>query len=627
MFNEDGVKKRKLTGARSHITKDGMRGWTWDPKRDGYYITKNDFPEQFMDKFVPFLKGLRNEHCELDMWANSKNRLFIRWVGEKTKDKHWWHKLNITGSPANHEMASFAQESLKEFVEEIEKFIGKSDLADVIQVKPNWRFWEGDCKDKSCNIGGKVGSINFLSELEPEQVKNFYDNMDTYAMLESRKVNEARKQIMWAINFRNMHTGVHGLYYGKDKRRVEKFAREIEDIYTATDMTDEDIYLAWESLYADYPDISTMEEFNYRDIVNLPGGYEGIEDGDTIYCFVNKVAYDIYNESTGKQKMKSRKIVKESEKFDKWEYRELIDRVEAYGRACKHVGYAEGAWGGASKGLEKSANEAFSKVSDFAVKFIVSESTKRNNKMKFGKIVKESRDWEKEENSMSWKLEIRNRKELDELYGLIHRASLKFDDAQTWVDKLEEFYDSSDKNWELEINGKKDLDTLYSLVRAGATSMTDDKVAIKFRNRLSKFYDDIHQRYGVVEEADEGDNYTGDTPKIYVGTYAKYNDGSIDGKWITISDYNTYEEFVNACRELHSDEDDPEFMVQDYENFPRKWYHEGGLPSEEEFDKINEFYMMDDDEKAAYEEYVDLDYGDDDIEAFREKYIGKFHSM
>ena len=147
------------------------------------------------------------------------------------------------------------------------------------------------------------------------------------------------------------------------------------------------------------------------------------------------------------------------------------------------MGYAEGAWGGASKSLEKSANEAFSKVSDFAVKFIVSESTKRNNKMKYRKI---------------------------------------------------------------------------------------------------------------VNEADEGKNYTDDTPKIYVGTYAKYNDGSIDGKWITISDYNTYEEFVDACRELHSDEDDPEFMVQDYENFPEKWYHEAGLPTEEEFDKINEFYMMDD---------------------------------
>ena len=36
---------------------------------------------------------------------------------------------------------------------------------------------------------------------------------------------------------------------------------------------------------------------------------------------------DMMDESTRQQKMKSRKIVKESEKFDKWEYRELIDRV------------------------------------------------------------------------------------------------------------------------------------------------------------------------------------------------------------------------------------------------------------------------------------------------------------
>ena len=129
----------------------------------------------------------------------------------------------------------------------------------------------------------------------------------------------------------------------------------------------------------------------------------------------------------------------------------------------------------------------------------------------------------------------------------------------------------------------------------------------------------------IMKEADEG--YDSDTPKIYVGTYAKYNNGSIDGKWITISDYNTYEEFVDACRELHSDEKDPEFMVQDYENFPRRWYHEGGLPSEEEFDKINEYYMMDDGDKEAYEAFLDLNLWDDDsIETFQEKYEGHFNT-
>ena len=198
---------------------------------------------------------------------------------------------------------------------------------------------------------------------------------------------------MWAINFRNMRTAIHGMYYGKDRKRVEEFAKELEYIQKdCLDVPSEEYPFLFDDLLADYPDIECEEEIDWHDIVDLPGGYEGIETDDTIYRFVNRVSLDldmVFGESTKKQKMKSKKIVKESEKFDKWEYGELIDRVEAYGRACKHVGYAEGAWGGTNKGLEKSANDAFSKVIDFAVKFIVSEST-RKQKMKFRKIVKES---------------------------------------------------------------------------------------------------------------------------------------------------------------------------------------------------------------------------------------------
>lgn len=53
--------------------------------------------------------------------------------------------------------------------------------------------------------------------------------------------------------------------------------------------------------------------------------------------------------------------------------------------------------------------------------------------------------------------------------------------------------------------------------------------------------------------------------RIYVGTYNKYNNGSIFGEWLELSDYSSYEEFDEACRELHKDEDDPEFMFQDFE--------------------------------------------------------------
>ena len=56
--------------------------------------------------------------------------------------------------------------------------------------------------------------------------------------------------------------------------------------------------------------------------------------------------------------------------------------------------------------------------------------------------------------------------------------------------------------------------------------------------------------------------------RIYVGTYAKYNEGSIFGKWMDLSDYSGREEFYYACRELHSDEEDPELMFQDWENIP-----------------------------------------------------------
>lgn len=53
--------------------------------------------------------------------------------------------------------------------------------------------------------------------------------------------------------------------------------------------------------------------------------------------------------------------------------------------------------------------------------------------------------------------------------------------------------------------------------------------------------------------------------KIYVGTYGKYADGSIFGAWLTLNDYKNEHEFWQACKRLHADERDPEFMFQDYE--------------------------------------------------------------
>ena len=56
-----------------------------------------------------------------------------------------------------------------------------------------------------------------------------------------------------------------------------------------------------------------------------------------------------------------------------------------------------------------------------------------------------------------------------------------------------------------------------------------------------------------------------DEVKVYVGTYKKHNEGSIFSEWLTLGDYSDMQEFWEACKELHNDEEDPEFMFQDYE--------------------------------------------------------------
>lgn len=82
--------------------------------------------------------------------------------------------------------------------------------------------------------------------------------------------------------------------------------------------------------------------------------------------------------------------------------------------------------------------------------------------------------------------------------------------------------------------------------------------------------------------------------EVYCGTYYKYNIGSLFGKWINLSDFNDAEELDKALRELHKDEDDPEFMFQDTSDFPD--FICDGEPSWSEVVRCMEFanYLWDD---------------------------------
>lgn len=58
-------------------------------------------------------------------------------------------------------------------------------------------------------------------------------------------------------------------------------------------------------------------------------------------------------------------------------------------------------------------------------------------------------------------------------------------------------------------------------------------------------------------------------PSIYVGTYGKYNSGSLNGEWVRLDDFSSKNEFLRYCvNKLHADERDPELMFQDYEYIP-----------------------------------------------------------
>ena len=113
-------------------------------------------------------------------------------------------------------------------------------------------------------------------------------------------------------------------------------------------------------------------------------------------------------------------------------------------------------------------------------------------------------------------------------------------------------------------------------------------------------------------------------PSVYVGTYGKYNDGSLCGLWIDLSSFDDYDDFINFCKAIHADEEDPELMAQDYEGFPRQWYCESGM-DEETFDHIKEYTEMCDKHGAeAVDDYMDLDH--DDLDDFEEAYCGEWDS-
>ena len=116
--------------------------------------------------------------------------------------------------------------------------------------------------------------------------------------------------------------------------------------------------------------------------------------------------------------------------------------------------------------------------------------------------------------------------------------------------------------------------------------------------------------------------------RIYVGTYKKYNEGSIFGEWVQIDKY-TLKGFYKKCAEIHSDEKDPEFMFQDHEGIPSQLISESWI-DERLFDIFD--LCLSKDKQESFIKYMENQsfYWDDIQEAFESftyAYIGNYNSL
>lgn len=111
----------------------------------------------------------------------------------------------------------------------------------------------------------------------------------------------------------------------------------------------------------------------------------------------------------------------------------------------------------------------------------------------------------------------------------------------------------------------------------GNLELTDEVV-----NRLS---DLGYTPESLKEEINNHEQTNGsDSPALYCGTYGKYNEGNLGGMWVNVSKFGSYEYFINFCKAIHADEEDPEIMCQDGENIPDSLCSES--MGKEEFENI-----------------------------------------
>ena len=115
-----------------------------------------------------------------------------------------------------------------------------------------------------------------------------------------------------------------------------------------------------------------------------------------------------------------------------------------------------------------------------------------------------------------------------------------------------------------------------------------------------------------------------DSPAIYCGTYGKYNSGNLGGMWVNVSTFGSYEDFVNFCKAIHADEEDPEIMCQDGENIPDSLCSES--IGEKEFNNLLKYCeLCDEYNVSAVDDFLEW-FRPEDLDMMCDSYVGVYDS-
>lgn len=116
------------------------------------------------------------------------------------------------------------------------------------------------------------------------------------------------------------------------------------------------------------------------------------------------------------------------------------------------------------------------------------------------------------------------------------------------------------------------------------------------------------------------------TPRIYIGTYNAYNNGSLHGAWIDLEECGDAETFWAKIHEVHAKElaerGEIEPMFQDWEDIPDRFISESSLST----DVWDEWVALDDDDRELLEVYLDHIDQSGTLEQAQEAFAGKFSS-